>query len=288
MGQRLSSLSTDHQAHSWRLKFTRSGCGYESAPCSVLVIGEEKTGKSTLVNNLLKHEDTEERSGQSSTHEAGGAWYTVELIDNPVAIDSGRGRNEVPLRFNGMPPRGEYDACFGALAYARVTPWGQHAGFPDLAREHSRLHYIPSIEHFVQKKKIDLVILCLKMPTTPAGPWAIPSNMQTSLQIVRQTKRAIIALTFANRWSADPEMNYHPSVRVATFDHDIERRKRIYHQWVSVNGNIRVFPTSNDPSQLLPNNKPWLSPLVLGIREMLSHKAVKYLKQHAAPSKLTK
>lgn len=48
---------------------------------------------------------------------------------------------------------------------------------------------------------------------------------------------------------------------------------------------LQVYATTDDHSKLLPNNEPWLAPLVLGIREMLSTEAVKNLKQHAASCK---
>ena len=282
MGQRLSRLSTEENylTHSWRLKFTRLGCGDELAPCSVLVIGEAKTGKSTLVKNLLRHEDTEERSGQSSTHEADGPLYAVELIDNPVANDSGRGRNEEPLHSRSF-----------RLTYEGPLRGDRDGQFFDLVKENClRSSYIDSIECFLRKKKIDLVILCLKMSAVRSA-WGIPSNVRTSAefsQIVRKVKRTVVALTFPDCCLAGIGEAHGPSARVVDFNHELEEWKHILHQWDGVNRKIQVFPTSNDPEQLLPNNKPWLSPLVLGIHEMLSRKAVKYLKQHAASYKPNK
>ena len=286
MGQRSSTLSTEEirLADSWRLKFTRSGCAEESAPCSVLVIGEAGSGKSTLVNNLVRYEDSyTEESGarQSSAHAAGAGRpvYAVELNEYHLEEDSGRGRNEMlPQRitYHERPSRGGVREDEDFLRFVE--------------EDRLRSQYIWSIESILQKRKIDLIILCLKMPV-PRSELEFPNKRHTSARfgrIVKKAKRTIVALTFADCCSAGLGVVYGPSAQVSHFNRELDEWKHTVHQWDSMSQklakNVLVYPICNDPRMLLPNQEKWLPPLVLGIREILSPEAVKYLiqKQHAA------
>ena len=132
-------------------------------------------------------------------------------------------------------------------------------------------------------REYSLVIFCVDMSDTRLRG----SVLRTFQQLKTDWSRTVIVLTFADALPALVRHRDNPDFpKGLYFDSKLAewtRELKAMLEHVGVEQEVNVYPSANEPEDLLPNRKPWLAPLSLAIMEILSpEKKAEYLKEHAS------
>ena len=130
-----------------------------------------------------------------------------------------------------------------------------------------------------------LVIYCVDMSDTRLRG----SVLRTFQELKTDWSRAVIVLTFADalpalmrhRDNPDFPKGQHFDTRLAEWNMELKEVLRIIGVKQEVVAEMNAYPCANEPEDLLPNGEPWLAPLSVAIKEVLTpKKKVDLLPEH--------
>ena len=189
----------------------------------ILVIGETGTGKSTLINNLLGKEVAP--VGHTMESE------TLRVTPHEVAVE-------------GVP----------VVVYD--TP-----GLNDTREGEDEKKYLDIMKSLLARKKIHLVIYCLKMTETRILR-SLVRTFEEYHKIDVPWEQTVITITFADK-EGDP----------SRFSQIQQHLKKTLVERVGVVQStvekMKICPTAKVPSEALPSGRPWYVPFWLDVVEVL-------------------
>ena len=216
----------------------------------ILVVGETGTGKSTLVNNLLRVNTAEEghsfysKTTSVTKYSVNMDGISIEIYDTPGLGDSRCNRDFLNLQ---------------------------------------------TMKAVLDGDKIHLVVYCMKLSETRMRE-SIIHTFQEYTKIGVNWERTVIALTFADNLSVPSakrkehgfKMECFFNQRVAELGDCIRRalteQVRISQEQAR---NIKCYPTTDNPEEPLVNEEMWYTPLWLDIVDILSPAAkMRFLEIH--------
>ena len=190
----------------------------------ILVIGETGAGKSTLINNLLGQEvATVGHTLESETVEVKAHELSVEGV--PVVV---------------------YD-----------TP-----GMDDTNRDEDEEEHLEMMKSLLARRKIHLVIYCLKMTETRMRRGIIQTFRQYH-KIGVPWERTVITITFADKEkdSTSKFVQMQQQVKKILID-----KVGVMPSTVEV---LQICPTAKDPNKALPTGRMWYVPFWLDVVQVL-------------------
>ena len=191
----------------------------------ILVIGETGTGKSTLINNLLGKEVAP--VGHTMESE------TLKVTPHEVTVE-------------GVP----------VVVYD--TP-----GLDDTREGEDEEKYLDIMKSLLARKKIHLVIYCLKMTETRMRKGLI-RTFEEYHKIGVPWEQTVITVTFADMYKeGDPS-------RFSQIQQQLKKtlvgKVRVAQSIVE---KLKIRPTAKDPKEALPSGRPWYVPFWLDVVEVL-------------------
>ena len=144
--------------------------------------------------------------------------------------------------------------------------------------------YIKDVQAVMERAH--LAIFCVDMSDTRLRG-SVPRTLQ---QLKTDWSRTVIVLTFADALPAlmrhwenpDFPKGQYFDTKLAEWIRELKAMLEHVGVHQQVVAKISVYPSANEPAELLPNGEPWLAPLSLAIMDMLSPRVKKeFLEEHA-------
>ena len=204
----------------------------------ILVVGETGTGKTTLINNLMREDIVNEDDSFES--------QTVKIQKHTMVVEG------VPVALYDTP----------GLSDSRC----------DLDAE-----YLKEMECILKAGEIQLVIYCLKLTETRMRQSLIHTFLEFS-KIGVKWEHTVVVLTFADVVPVPSKEKQMEGFVMAHFFDDRVAKMRAHIIKVLVENvgvtqkcadHILCKPSTSDPNEMLPNGKQWFVPLWLDILEVL-------------------
>ena len=161
----------------------------------------------------------------------------------------------------------------------RVPALSDAAGYKDE-------EYIQEIQHCTRDAhRYDLVIFCVNMSETRLRGCVF----RTFQELNTNWSRTIIVLTFADALPALMRHRDNPAFtktehfnsKLAEWSRELKAMLEHIGVQQEVIAEMKMYPCTQDPEDLLPNGESWLAPLSLAIMEILSpEKKAEFLKEH--------
>ena len=203
----------------------------------ILVVGETGTGKSTLVNNLLRVETVE--VGQSLYSE------TSEICKQSMVVDG------VSIDIYDTPGLGDF-----------------RGNRDDVDHDYQ---YLQAMKTVLEGEKIHLVIYCLKLTETKLRKGIIQTFQEYS-KIGVKWEQTVIALTFADCLPVSKKEKDSPGFEIGHFFNGkvaewCETIRRVLIENVGLAqeeaSKVECYPITDNPEALLMNGNEWYVPLWL-------------------------